>query len=104
MHGLANGEIRKRAGDMALYQAIPGPDSIYPDGLIIDESLKQLDLLAKDGKPFFLAAGIIRPHLPFGAPAKYLEPYKDATLPPIPHPKKPEGQTTWHRSGEFMKY
>jgi iduronate 2-sulfatase len=48
--------------------------------------------------------GIIRPHLPFGAPAKYFEPYRNAQLPPIPHPKKPQGKTTWHGSGEFMKY
>jgi iduronate 2-sulfatase len=104
MHGLAHGEIRKNAKDMDLFQAAPGPDSIYPDGLIIDESLKQLDQLAKADQPFFLAAGIIRPHLPFGAPAKYLEPYQDATLPPTPHPEKPKGKTTWHGSGEFMKY
>ncbi|MDA7882412.1 sulfatase-like hydrolase/transferase, partial [Akkermansiaceae bacterium] len=45
-----------------------------------------------------------RPHLPFGAPAKYLEPYKKAKLPKTPHPKKPAGTTTWHGSGEFMKY
>lgn len=106
MHGLANGEIRKNAKDMDLFQAVDGPDSIYPDGLIVDEALQQLDQLTKgdDAKPFFLAVGIIRPHLPFGAPAKYLEHYKDVELPPIPHPKKPEGKTTWHGSGEFMKY
>ena len=48
--------------------------------------------------------GILRPHLPFGAPAKYLEPYRDVAMPPVPHPEKPEGRTTWHGSGEFMKY
>ena len=104
MHGLANGEIRKNAKDMDVFQALDGPDSIYPDGISTDEALKQLEQLTKDDKPFFLAFGILRPHLPFGAPAKYLEPYKDATLPPTPHPQKPEGKTTWHGSGEFMKY
>ena len=104
MHGLANGEIRKNAKDMDVFQSTEGPDSIYPDGLTIDESLKQMDLLARDGTPFFLAVGILRPHLPFGAPAKYMEPYKNAKLPPTPHPSKPTGKTTWHGSGEFMKY
>jgi iduronate 2-sulfatase len=33
-----------------------------------------------------------------------MEHYKEAKLPPIAHPKKPEGKTTWHGSGEFMKY
>jgi iduronate 2-sulfatase len=106
MHGLANGEIRSDASKMDCFQAVEGPDSIYPDGLITDEALKQLDQLTKadDAKPFFLAVGIIRPHLPFGAPKKYLDLYEGVELPPIPHPTKPEGQTTWHRSGEFMKY
>ncbi len=105
MHGLAHGEIRVNAKDMDVFQSVEGPDSIYPDGLIVDEALRQLDTLATEKeKPFFLAVGIIRPHLPFGAPAKYLQHYQDASLPPIPHPQKPSGKTTWHGSGEFMKY
>ena len=105
MHGLANGEIRTNPTAMDVYQSVDGLDSSYPDGLIVDESLQQLDLLAAEkAKPFFLAVGIIRPHLPFGAPAKYMDAYRDANLPPILHPQKPSGVTTWHRSGEFMKY
>jgi iduronate 2-sulfatase len=107
MHGLANGEIRIKAGEMDVFQAFDGPDESYPDGLTVDESLRQLDELAGENasdKPFFLAVGIIRPHLPLGAPKKYLDHYRDATLPAIPHPNKPSGKTTWHRSGEFMKY
>jgi iduronate 2-sulfatase len=105
MHGLAHGEIRLKAQDMDVFQAATGPDSIYPDGLTTEEAIKQLTLLTRQGdKPFFLAVGIIRPHLPFGAPAKYFEPYRNVQLPPTPHPQKPSGKTTWHRSGEFMKY
>lgn len=104
MHGLANGEIRKNAKDMDIYQAFDGPDEAYPDGLITNEALKQLDQLAKAEAPFFLAVGIIRPHLPFGTPAKYMEHYKNIKLPPVPHPSIPSGKTTFHRSGEFMKY
>jgi iduronate 2-sulfatase len=104
MHGLAHGEIRKNAKQMDVYQSVEGPDSIYPDGLTTEEALSQLNRLAKADAPFFLAVGIIRPHLPFGAPAKYMDPYRDVELPPIPHPERPEGKTTWHGSGEFMKY
>jgi len=104
MHGLAHGEIRKNAKDMAVFQAEEGPDSIYPDGLITDASIEELRRLAAGEKPFFLTVGIIRPHLPFGAPKKYLAPYAGVELPPIPHPDKPEHRTTWHKSGEFMKY
>ena len=104
MHGLAKGEIRKNANEMDVYQAFAGKDDSYPDGLILREAIKQLDHLATTKKPFFLATGFIRPHLPFGAPAKYLKPYEKISLPPTPHPFKPQGKTTWHGSGEFMKY
>lgn len=105
MHGLANGEIRVNAGEMDVLQSLEGPDSIYPDGISVDEALRQLEQLSADTtKPFFLAVGILRPHLPFGAPAKYMKPYLDAKLPPTPHKHKPDGKTTWHASGEFMKY
>ena len=105
MHGLAHGEIRVKAGEMDVFQSVEGGDEIYPDGLTVDEALRQLDLLSSNsGSPFFLAVGILRPHLPFGAPARYMKPYEGIELPAIPHPERPAGKTTWHGSGEFMKY
>ncbi len=105
MHGLAHGEIRIQTKDMALFQSTAGEDDIYPDGLTTEEALRQLrDLASNPQQPFFLAVGILRPHLPFGAPAKYMQPYRNVTLPPVAHPEKPSGHTTWHNSGEFMKY
>ena len=104
MHGLANGNIREKSNEHDLLEAFDGDDSSYPDGLITTEALEQLSQLAEANKPFFLAVGLIRPHLPFGAPKKYLDLYKDVELPPIPHPQKPSHKTTWHGSGEFMQY
>ncbi|NKI27992.1 sulfatase [Arenibacter sp. 6A1] len=105
MHGLAHGEIRKNAKDMAVFQAVEGNDAIYPDGAITNEALAQLRELATDSdKPFFMAVGIIKPHLPFGAPKSYLEQYKEVALPETQHPQKPVGRTTWHASGEFNQY
>ena len=105
MHGLANGEIRVKPADMDVFQAVDGPDTIYPDGNSVNEALRQMDQLTSgEQNPFFLAVGILRPHLPFGAPAKYLQHYENVDLPPTPHPEKPKGRTTWHRSGEFMRY
>ena len=57
MHGLANGEIRVNAGDMDVFQAVEGPDSIYPDGVSIDEALRQLDQLASDSRQAVLPGG-----------------------------------------------
>lgn len=106
MHGLAHGEIRRESSEMDVFQTAAGYDTIYPDGLITETALQELNELgaASDTEPFFLAVGIIRPHLPFGAPAKYMKHYEDVQLPPIPHPRKPDGKTTWHRSGEFRQY
>lgn len=110
MHGLAHGEIRidaPRGGqvEMDVIQSVEGDDSIYPDGVTVEESLAQLRQLSADAaKPFFLSVGLLRPHLPFGAPRKYRDLYDGIDLPATPHPNRPSGRTTWHRSGEFMKY
>lgn len=105
MHGLANGEIRKNAKDMDVFQSLEGKDDTYPDGVSTDEALRQLALLVDDdSKPFFFAFGILRPHLPFGAPAKYMTHYQDILLPEVTNSGKPSFRTTWHGSGEFMKY
>jgi len=105
MHGLANGEIRVKSGEMDVYQAVSGDDDIYPDGIIANEAVTQLRALTDDQqKPFFMAVGFIRPHLPFGAPKAYLDIYDKVELPISNYPQKPAGKTTWHQSGEFMKY
>lgn len=104
MHGLAHGSIRKNAKDHAVFEAAEGPNEIYPDGPIANEGLKQLKELAESEKPFFLAVGLIRPHLPFGAPKRFFDLYDGVEFPPIPHPEKPAAPSTWHGSGEFMKY
>lgn len=103
MHGLANGQIRTDIQREPI-EAFNGSDNVYPDGLIAEEGLNQLDALTKDDKPFFLAIGLIKPHLPFGMPQKYLDMYEGVEIPSIAHPEKPEGKTTWHKSGEFMSY
>lgn len=104
MHGLAHGNIREEASEHPLFEAVEGSNGIYPDGLIANEGLRQIEKLSGSDKPFFLAVGLIRPHLPFGAPQRFLDLYEDVTLPPIPYPQKPPEPSTWHNSGEFMKY
>lgn len=48
-------------------------DNAYPDGMIADKAIKELQGL-KD-KPFFMAVGFHKPHLPFNAPARYWDHY-----------------------------
>jgi len=104
MHGLANGAIRGNDKAYPAVQAVEGGAEIYPDGLITNTALDELQTLASDGKPFFLAIGWIRPHLPFGVPKRWLDLHADTPLPAIPHPQKPAGKSTWHGSGEFFRY
>jgi iduronate 2-sulfatase len=104
MHGLADGEIRINPEKMDVFQAVDALDSSYPDGLIAGAAISELDQLSKNAKPFFLAVGFIRPHLPFGAPENYLKLYDDVEFPEIAHSEKPAGKTTWHASGEFNRY
>jgi iduronate 2-sulfatase len=76
---------------------------VYTDGAIADEAIKQLQ--SKDERPFFLAVGFKKPHLPLVAPKKYWDIYDPANI-EIPKPEAPIGAaqqatTTW---GELRAY
>lgn len=51
------------------------PDSIYLDWQITQKSITDLNRLKEEHKPFFMAVGFIRPHLPFNTPDKYWNMY-----------------------------
>ncbi len=104
MHGLAYGETRIVSSEMDVFQSLDAEDTDFPDGLISEEATSQIQALAEAKNPFFLAVGLIRPHLPFGSPEKYMTHYENVQLPPIQHPAKPEHRSTWHGSGEFRQY
>ena len=55
-------------------------DNAYPDGQIADKTITDLKRLAKQDKPFFMACGFMKPHLPFYAPKKYWDLYDRASL------------------------
>ena len=59
-----------------------GDDDVHSDG---KTARKASELIRKHkDKPFFLAVGFVRPHVPFVAPKKYFEPYpyRQIVLPP----------------------
>ena len=104
MHSYDDGKSRKGWGkkDSPAYEHKEGDDMKYTDGWITREALSQMDSLSEKKEPFFLAVGIMKPHLPFACPKSYRDIYDGVTLPPIPHPEKAKGLSTWHGSGEFF--
>ena len=67
------------------WQEIPGGDDQLCDGDFAKTAIEWLDRRDKE-KPFLLAVGFHRPHLPLVAPAKYFDlyPLEDITLPEAP--------------------
>ena len=71
--------------------------SVYIDQIVCDEAVKALGELkapstgSGQAKPFFLAVGFRKPHLPFCAPKKYWDLYDRAKIPPPESTKHPAG-------------
>jgi arylsulfatase A-like enzyme len=66
------------------------PDADYTDGALADHAVKTLARLAETKKPFFLAVGFMRPHLPFNAPKKYWDLYDPAAIKLADNPFAPK--------------
>ncbi|HEC42865.1 MAG TPA: iduronate sulfatase [Bacteroides sp.] len=60
----------------AAWERFDGADDKYFDGRIARKSINDLQKLKAGGRPFFLAVGFLKPHLPFNAPAKYWDMYE----------------------------
>ena len=88
------------------YEIVNVPDSLTADGEVVRRTVKQLRKFAKGDKPFFMATGFYKPHLPFVAPKKYYDMYPIDSIKLPNYRKNPEGapyyatQPSWElRSG-----
>jgi len=72
-------------GEPLTWGMIEGPEESLEDGRI---ALKAIEFFRQRpaGKPFFLAVGFMKPHVPFFAPAKYFDlyPLDSIALPQVP--------------------
>lgn len=81
-------------------------DTIYRDGKIANKTIRDLHRLKTSKKPFFLAVGFMKPHLPFNAPTKYWDMYdrNKIQLPDNNYRPKDAPDASVHNSGELRAY
>ncbi len=96
----------------ALSRATRGPateaadvaDNVYPEGALTDTAIQALRRVKSD--PFFLAVGLIRPHLPFNCPKRYWDLYNrdEIRLPSYARPPKDSPNFALTSWGEMRSY
>jgi iduronate 2-sulfatase len=80
-------------------------DTIYKDGKTAEKVISDLRRLKEMDKPFFLAAGFLKPHLPFNAPEKYWKLYDGTVrLPYNNYPPDNAPPESLHNWGELRNY
>ncbi|NDV63196.1 sulfatase [Puniceicoccales bacterium CK1056] len=71
-------------------------DNFYGDGLRTERAIEILKEQKDSEKPFFLAVGFKKPHLPFVAPKKYWNLYDRESVPLAPFQQMPEDAPAFH--------
>jgi len=100
----AQGSTRRGLGPAT--EAADVPDDGYHDGKDALVAVTELERLATLDRPFFLALGFHKPHLPFNAPKRYWDMYHEDEIPLAANPFEPEGITEFSLTnfGELRAY
>lgn len=91
----------------AAWEAPDVLDDAYGDGRVANQAISRFRELKKNpDKPFFMAVGFARPHLPFCAPKKYWDMYDPSKLPMPQYEKDPENapNVAVKRGGEIDQF
>ncbi|WP_418263695.1 sulfatase [Flavobacterium faecale] len=99
-------EIFKKFKEGPAYEAADVHDTIYPDGINTLNAMRKLEVLKKENKPFFMAVGLLKPHLPFNAPKKYWDMYPESSIKLSELTERPENSSkyTLRVKGELTNY
>jgi arylsulfatase A-like enzyme len=102
----AEAEGWKRRGLGPAWEVADVDDEAYHDGMNAAAAVAELERLAETPGPWFLAAGFIRPHLPFSAPRPYWDLYDHHAVPLADNPFPPEGASGFSLTnfGELRGY
>jgi arylsulfatase A-like enzyme len=78
----------------------------YADTKMVNKAIEKLNELTKKEQPFFMALGFLKPHLPFNAPKKYWDLYKEEDIELATNRFQPENapDVSMHKYGELRKY
>eukprot|EP01121_Diplochlamys_sp_Union-15-3_P012622 TRINITY_DN3807_c0_g1_i1.p1 TRINITY_DN3807_c0_g1~~TRINITY_DN3807_c0_g1_i1.p1 ORF type:complete len:213 (+),score=34.19 TRINITY_DN3807_c0_g1_i1:112-750(+) len=71
------------------WQALDLPDAEMPDGQLATHAVSVLRNVSVSEKPFFVAVGFHKPHLPFISPLKYYDLYPPSSIDLAPFPFPP---------------
>jgi iduronate 2-sulfatase len=97
--------VKSAAGRGKIYEAPDVSDNTYKDGQTAEKTIADLRRLKAAGKPFFLACGFIRPHLPFYAPKKYWDLYRREDIQIAGNRERPVGAPqSLKGSNEYKSY
>jgi iduronate 2-sulfatase len=90
----------------APFEAADEPDEVYPDGQTATKAIGTLQRLKSEAKPFFLAIGFVKPHLPFTCPQKYWDLYPESSIHLPKNSERPAGtpEPTFHNNYELRSY
>jgi iduronate 2-sulfatase len=88
------------------YESADVGDDKYFDGQIAAKTIADLKRLKEVETPFFLAAGFLKPHLPFNAPEKYWNMYPQEKIHLPENYYRPENapDAAIHNFGELRSY
>lgn len=94
----------------AAFESPDAEDADYADGRVAAEVINRLAAAKarrqQEDTPFFIAAGFVRPHLPFSVPKKYWDIHDPAKLPMPQFERLPAGspKVAHKRGGEIAAY
>ena len=88
------------------YESTEVDDYAYIDGKVVKKTIADLKRLKKMNKPFFLAVGFRKPHLPYNHPKKYWDMYEGKNIPHADNPFVPKDApaASIHSSFELRVY
>ena len=94
----------QRGWGLKSWEAREGGDDALPDGKAATAALGAMKQL--EGERFFLAVGFLKPHLPFRAPKKYFDLYRETAISGNRNPFPPAGAPRYalHNNAELRGY